>query len=134
MGARGRTAFLGLITLVSVMMSSGIAAADETNPMRLAVSSCMSNALQTNSMVIMVDVDTNKPFVTWECSGSIAQDLFEKLETVATQEVNSDGTQISREVGGGFVCVSYTGTSSNLGYRCYLSIPVTEPFSKLLNQ
>src|SRR5712675_2079259 len=109
MGARGRTAFSGLIALVSVMMSPGIAAANETNPMRLAVSSCMSNALQLNSMAIMVDVDTKKPFVTWECSGSSAQDLFEKLETVAKQEVNRDGTQISRQVGDGFACALYTG-------------------------
>jgi hypothetical protein len=133
MGAIGRTAFLGVIALVSVMMSPGIAAANETNPMRLAVSSCMSNALQTNSMVIMVDVDTNKPFVTWECSGSIAQDLFEKLETVAKQEVNRDGTQISRQVGDGFSCVLHTGKGPFLGYHCYLSITVFEPFAKLLN-
>jgi hypothetical protein len=117
------------------MMSPGIAAANETNPMRLAVSSCMSNALQTNSMMIMVDVDTSKkPFIMWECSGSSAQDLFEKLETVAKQEVNRDGTQISRQVGDGFACALYTGKGPVLGYHCYLSIRVIEPFSKLLNQ
>jgi hypothetical protein len=133
MGARGRTAFLGLIALVSAMMSPRIAAANDANPMRLAVSSCMSNALQTNSMGIMVDVDTHKPFVMWECGGSIAQDLFEKLETVAKQEVNRDGTQIIRQVGDGFSCVLRTGKGL-LGYHCYLSIFVFEPFANLLNQ
>jgi hypothetical protein len=133
MGPRGRTALLGLIALVSVMMSPGIAAAHD-NLMRLAVSSCMSNALQTNSMMIMVDVDTSKPFVQWECSGSSAQDLFEKLETVAKQEVNRDGTQISRQVGDGFACALRTGKGPILGYHCYLSIRVIEPFANLLNQ
>ena len=133
MGTRGRTAFLGLIALVSVMTSSGIAAANETNPMRLAVSSCMLNALQLDSMMIMVDVDTKKPSVAWECIGSSAQNLFEKLEMVANQEVNSDGSQISRQAGDGFVCTRYMGKMSHLGYRCYLSIPVIGPFSKLLN-
>jgi hypothetical protein len=125
---------LELIALVSVMMAPGIAAANETNPMRLAVSSCMSNALQLNSMMTMVDEDTKKPRVAWECIGSSAQDLFEKLETVAKQEVNRDGLQISRQAGDGFVCTRHIGKLAHLGYRCYLSIPVVEPFAKLLNQ
>jgi hypothetical protein len=91
-------------------------------------------ALAGTVTMIMVDVDTNKPFVTWECSAPSAQDLFEKLETVAKQEVNSDGTQISRQVGDGFVCVRYTGKGPSLGYHCYLSITVFEPFANLLNQ
>jgi hypothetical protein len=133
MGTRRRTAFLGLMAIVSMMAPLGMAAADETNPMRIAVSGCMFNALQLNSMMIMVDGETRKPYVAWECTGSSAQNLFEKLEIVAKQEVEGDGSKVSRQAGNGFACVRYAGKPSHLGYRCYLSIPVTEPFAKLLN-
>jgi hypothetical protein len=134
MGTLKRTAFLVPMAITMMLASPGIAAA-ETNPMRLAVSSCMFDALQLNSMMIMVDADTKKLSVAWECTGSSAQNLFEKLEMVAKQEVESgDGSRVSRQAGDGFVCVRYTGKAlSHLGYRCYLSIPVTEPFAKSLN-
>lgn len=130
-----------LVALAALIMAAvgGVAYAQtnttkkEANPMRLAVSSCMFNALQLNSMMITVDLDTKKPSVFWECIGLSAQDLFNKLELVAKQEVKSDGSEISRHGGDGFVCVRYVGQSSHLGYRCYLSIPVSEPFAKLLD-
>jgi hypothetical protein len=134
MGTLKRTAFFVLMATTMTLASPGIAVA-ETNPMRLAVSSCMFNALQLNSMTIMIDVDTKNPSVAWECIGSSAQNLFEQLEMVAKQEVESgDSSRISRQAGDGFACVRYTGTAlSQLGYRCYLSIPVSEPFAKSLN-
>jgi hypothetical protein len=129
-----RTAFVIPVAFTMMVVSPGIADA-ETNLMRLAVSSCMFDALQLNSMMSMIDEDTKKTSVAWECTGSSAQNLFEKLEMVAKQEVTSgDSSRVSRQAGEGFVCVRYTGNAlSHLGYRCYLSIPVTEAFAKSLN-
>jgi hypothetical protein len=131
---RGFALGLLVVAAFAVLAHAQTSTTTETNPMRLAVSGCMFNALQLNSMTVMVDVDTKKPFLAWECIGSSAQNLFEKLEMVANQEVNSDGSKITRGGGEGFGCVRYMGQLSHLGYRCYLSIPVSEPFSKLLNK